>query len=345
MKVVIWGYPLHTHTHSYIHYGWHKAFSYLGYETLWLPDEPTQLVLENCLFITEGYTDKYIPLHPSNIYIVHVAVSIAKYLAAQCTAIDMRYNTYFLHDDNYSYNLLEKVHHNKVQQISSITWFEATSSNNDMHPRHHTTPPLTYPAFYTAWATDLLPHEFNDDIENFPVQPKMFFAGSVSQSNHKEYQTLVNACEKRGITVTRTDPWKDPVSFEDNRRLIQESILCPDIRGSGDPNRIARGEDGTCHKANGYIPCRLFKNISYGKLGATNSARMRDLFGEDLIVYEDEEEKLVERCLEKATDYTLIKRQMQFVATKHTYLNRVSDLLKVVEMVVKEDSTKGYVLV
>lgn len=339
MKVVIWGYPLHTHTHSYIHYGWHKAFSYLGYETLWLPDEPTSLVLENCLFITEGYTDKHIPLHTSNIYIVHVAVTIAKYLAAQCTAIDMRYNTYFLHDDNYSYNLLEKVHHKKVQQISPITWFEEVASNLDLHPTYHTSPLLTYPAIYTAWATDLLPHEFNYTIENFPIQSKMFFAGSVSQSNNQEFQRLVRACERRGITVTRTDPWKDPISFADNQRFIQESIICPDIRGSGDPTRIARGEDGTCHKANGYIPCRLFKNISYGKLGATNSPRMRDLFGEDLIVYEEEEDKLVERCLVKATDYLLIKKQMEFVAREHTYLNRVRDLLMVVEKVTKNDLT------
>lgn len=35
MKVVIWGFPLHTHTHSYIHYRWYKGFNHLGHETYW----------------------------------------------------------------------------------------------------------------------------------------------------------------------------------------------------------------------------------------------------------------------------------------------------------------------
>ena len=37
-KVIIWGFPLHTHTHSYIHGGWYKAFQHLGYETHWFHD-------------------------------------------------------------------------------------------------------------------------------------------------------------------------------------------------------------------------------------------------------------------------------------------------------------------
>ena len=37
-QVVIWGYPLHSHTHSYIHNGFFRAFKHLGYKTLWLTD-------------------------------------------------------------------------------------------------------------------------------------------------------------------------------------------------------------------------------------------------------------------------------------------------------------------
>ena len=38
-KVVVWGYPLHTHTHSYGHAAAFKAFKYLGYETYWFHDD------------------------------------------------------------------------------------------------------------------------------------------------------------------------------------------------------------------------------------------------------------------------------------------------------------------
>ena len=37
-KVIIWGYPLHSHTHSYIHYAWEKTFKHLGYEVYWFDD-------------------------------------------------------------------------------------------------------------------------------------------------------------------------------------------------------------------------------------------------------------------------------------------------------------------
>ena len=35
-RVVIWGHPLHSHTHSYIHAGFARAFEYLGFEVLWV---------------------------------------------------------------------------------------------------------------------------------------------------------------------------------------------------------------------------------------------------------------------------------------------------------------------
>ena len=38
MKIVIWGYPLYSHTHSYIHAAFYKAFTHLGYETYWFHD-------------------------------------------------------------------------------------------------------------------------------------------------------------------------------------------------------------------------------------------------------------------------------------------------------------------
>ena len=64
MKVVIWGFPLHSHTHSYIHYGWYKGFKHLGYDTYWFDDTnyPSDFDYSNCLFLTEGYADNNIPI-------------------------------------------------------------------------------------------------------------------------------------------------------------------------------------------------------------------------------------------------------------------------------------------
>ena len=38
MKIVIYGHKLHTHTSSYVHYGYYKAFKALNYDTIWIDD-------------------------------------------------------------------------------------------------------------------------------------------------------------------------------------------------------------------------------------------------------------------------------------------------------------------
>ena len=129
--------------------------------------------------------------------------------------------------------------------------------------------------------------------------------------------------------MVHIDPWRNPVSFKDAQELVQRSAVCPDIRGSGDPDKIRMGETGTCHKEIGYIPCRLFKNISYGKLGMTNCPRLKELFG-DLVVLETDEAKMVETYLEKSKDKDYILRQMEWVKEHHTYVRRVQDLLKII---------------
>ena len=40
MKVVIWGHPLGTHTHSYSNQGYYNAFKHLGHDIHWFPDAP-----------------------------------------------------------------------------------------------------------------------------------------------------------------------------------------------------------------------------------------------------------------------------------------------------------------
>ena len=52
-QVIIWGFPLHTHTHPYIHGGWFKGFKHLGYNTYWFDDNniPSDFDFNDTLFI------------------------------------------------------------------------------------------------------------------------------------------------------------------------------------------------------------------------------------------------------------------------------------------------------
>ncbi len=304
-KVIIWGYPLHTHSHSYIHACWVKAFKYLGYDTYWFSDNNFDINFDytNCLFITEGYADFKIPLHKSNIYYVHVCVDPQRYLDTGVRFIDMRYNKTYNYDVNYEYNLDENLQTGKAQQISSVTYYEDLEY---------------YPAIYTSWATDLLPHEFDFSLINTEVENNVYFIGSAGP----HHNALIQALHKHNIKFIHIDCWKNPISFEDNMKLMQKSTINVDLRHD-------------FHKNVGYIPCRVFKAISYGKIGITNSKRVQELFGENNIIYDDNVDVLVEMALQNKDDKELLMRQMKYVQENHTYLNRVDDLLKCLKIAFK----------
>ena len=60
MKICIWGHPLHSHTHSYIHAAFFKAFKALGHETYWLKngDDASVVNCPDVLFLTETQVDR-----------------------------------------------------------------------------------------------------------------------------------------------------------------------------------------------------------------------------------------------------------------------------------------------
>jgi hypothetical protein len=104
-KVIVWGCPLYSHTHSFIHHGWYRAFKELGYDTYWFHDGdyPIDFDYRGALFITEGYADNNIPLTAESIYFVHIAKDPSKYLTAGCRLIDIRFNLKKTKDFSYDY--------------------------------------------------------------------------------------------------------------------------------------------------------------------------------------------------------------------------------------------------
>jgi hypothetical protein len=325
-KVIIWGYPLYSHTHSYVHYGWYKTFTALGYKTYWMTDNiyPSDFDYTNALIIGEGYEDKNIPLDSSNIYIIHCIGDPLKYINCGARFIDLRYHVIEQICHNYVYNLTDKLSKNSniITIGTEYTYYEANSSDRDFHPnKWNKSQIINFEAIYMYWATDLLPEEINlDDRFIKPEEPYMsWFIGSL-EPNPNEIKKYNDGCIECGIKLHVNDPWVHTITLEDNKRLVQNSVIALDVRP-------------TSPKANhkyitGYIPCRLFKNISYGKIGGTNSKRIKDLFG-DMVIYNDNEKELVKECFKNKDNYDYIKTQMEWVRDHHTYVNRINDLLKI----------------
>lgn len=111
------------------------------------------------------------------------------------------------------------------------------------------------------------------------------------------------------------DPWRKPISCEENRQLVKHAYLAPAIQS---PWQIDHN----------YIPCRIFKNISYGSVGITNNPGVNALF-DNLLVCDRDPVRLFYKSIEKidAFDFEEIKFLRNEVKTKHTYVNRISDIL------------------
>jgi hypothetical protein len=331
-KIILWGFPMHSHTHSYIHACWVRTFETLGKEVHWFHDydfkDPSVFSYDNCLFITEGYAETKIPLNASSVYFVHNAIYPEKYLRVGARLIEIRFRVNEIRDINNDFKLDDGTH--ILEPLSQDTDYELIRSNVGLSTEF--TGPvrssMNYEAVYIFWATDLFPWEIDlADAEYVPKERVVHWVGS--PTGDSRYGRVRSITEAQGIPWILHNPWEAPVSFEENRKMIRESAIAPDFRPYGSPTDVAEyGEmNGKNHMGMGYIPCRLFKNISYGHIPLTDSPHAAALFG-DAIVYNSNLEKLVEIGLQAQKDIERKKRAMRMIADRHTYIHRVRDLLR-----------------
>lgn len=328
--VIIWGYPLGTHTQSFIHACWHKTFNALGKNVLWLDDKPiTGEPIRNSLFIAEGYADKHIPLDPTNIYFVNFAIVPEKYISAGCRLIEIRCHVPEIHDINIDFNLFDGTHH--IEDLSTETWYEALHDNNGVGIKHRglTVTPMEYECVYMYWGTDLLPHEFDYTAPNMQRENAIHYVGSAYPTpNKRAFMEFARIC---GIQWIESDPWIKPLTFDENRRLIQRSILAPDFRpiGTQQDTHEYGVKNGKNHIAIGYLPCRVLKAISYGHLGITDSPAIKQILG-DHVEYHPDMQVLLTNSMKASLDKPRILRAMRYIADRHTYLHRARDMLRAI---------------
>ena len=296
-KVVIWGHKLHSHTHSYIHAAFYKAFNYLGYDTYWLDDSDMVdgIDFSSSLFITEGQVDKNIPLRDDCKYILHNCYS-DKYHDLMCKGNAIRLQVYT--NDCLACN---------VQKVDDYIYIDREGS-----------------CIYMPWATDLLPYEIESIkekmLERSETKKKVVtfigFVGGGSFGNSSNVEPFQRACEENGMPFVATGLYTSGIiSIEENISSIYNSYMAPAIQG-----------EWQCEK--GYIPCRIFKNISYGALGITNSKTVWELFNKKIVYNADTYQLFFDAC-DRVNIITLEEQfeLMDFVKEKHTYLNRIEHLL------------------
>ncbi len=168
---------------------------------------------------------------------------------------------------------------------------------------------------YQPWGTDLLPHEIDEDNPaKFSHNNKSLnYIGMLYEQGPWWAQSFADILwEKKRVEFK---VFTQNASFEENLEMVRSSYLCPDFRSDW-------------HLQCGYIPCRIFKNISYGRVTGTNSPFVKRAFG-DYVSYGGTPDTLFSNLLEADAGGDIdIREAMLFVKENHTFINRVNTILK-----------------
>jgi len=318
-KVIIWGHPLFSHTHSYVHEAYFKAFKHMGYDVYWFHDDdcPDDFDFSNCLFIGEGFADKKIPLNESSCYLIMYCPSLEKYVGKVGRYIDIRMAAVDFKDhiQEYSFDKIETIN------IGPACYF-APKKDSTIHVKNDYVDYEIedFDTMYISWATNLLPEEFNFEDVYFPRENIIYFCGNLCPNglceNVSTFRPFVNECQKNGIGFVHNNSWTNPLSSEEVILRTKRSALGIDIRGPQ-------------HLKQQLITCRVFKNISYGQLGLTNSPKINEVMDGNC-VFNSDTAQLFYDGMNQRNDYEKIKTAMKFVRDNHTYINRINSILSVV---------------
>jgi hypothetical protein len=303
-RVVIWGHPLHSHTHSYVHEAFARAFQSLGAETIWT-DEAAALAdvdLRDTLFLTEGQVCDGMPDDPSCRYVLH-NVEGGRFAGR---ALALQVYTAGLRERSQSDGALER--------IDDYTYLEAGTGCNTL---------------YQPWGTDLLPHEFDLDVALPPRRRRLAARGALALpglragsaawvgtigagrfGNIEELIPFQDACRAHGVEFVH----RANVDRATHIRTIRASLLAPAIVGRW-------------QLEHGYVPCRIFKNISYGRLGVTNSRAVQDIFESEIPLREDGG-AVFDLGVALSRRRSLLRSQIKEVRARHTYVNRIAAILE-----------------
>ena len=175
---------------------------------------------------------------------------------------------------------------------------------------------------FQPWGTNLLESEFYPPQTDTFKLPIVFWVGSI-WDNELHQGNLSEIAELKQCLLNHN------IRFMPLSARVPEPIMIPSIQHSVISPAIAGKWQVFCN----YLPCRMFKNISYGVLGVSNVPKFRDLF-KGCNVEGDTIDELVSNALSlsKEEQRELIIAQQEIVK-KHTYEHKLKWIMEALEYV------------
>lgn len=307
-KIIVWGHklghPMSSNTFSFIHNEWVRTFKYLGYDTYWMDDtdDTSSFDFSNSLFFTEGQVDDGIPVRSDCKYVLHNCLDLhQKYGSVLANTLNLQVYLKDTHERDVI--CIDPEQHCYYQDKPDFSRVNHGCDNRTI---------------YQPWATNLLPNEFSADntiSKKYKRTKKIFWVGSIMggpEQNVDKISELATAAKQDGIAFIHAKVNNDMAP-----RAIAESWIAPALQSTFQVDR-------------GYVPCRVFKNLSYGRMSPTNSDTVNKMFS-DKLVYSPNTAEMYRLAVEweNNPDEALLKSLIEKVREKHTFVNRVENILKV----------------
>jgi hypothetical protein len=296
MKVIIYGHKLYSHSHSFIHYGFYRAFDFLGYETYFVDDNDdiSGFNLSDSIFLTEGQVCSKMPLRKDCTYILH-----------NCSKLE------------------------GIGNHINIQYYQKDCLKMD-HVAHGIA--VQDDCLFFPWGSPLLPHEFNINDVTKLRNSLVYYLGTVNNPEENgNYQPLLDcerACRENGHPVYAGGGYtpymrKDTLNYipgwisnEDEAMYLRNGYMAPAIQG---PNQLG----------NQMIPCRLFKSISYGLDGLTINPLAYEFFDRN-VIYNPDAYQLFYDAENRKEEVERKRWLMNFVKDHHTYLNSINAIMEMI---------------
>ena len=237
-RVVIWGLrTTFNDTFYFIHKGLYETLKKLGIPVIWIDDKQ-----ENIGLLQKGD-------------LVYAVDRAAKFLPVRS---DLKYCLHNISDQFISQ--LNPAQYLAIQVLTLDRFQEGVENKRPLDSSLHGSATFD-PAnnvLYQSWGTPILAKDFMSPI-NFPLKKSEYFVGtiwdnSLGQGNKRviaEYDSILKERNIKFKCVKGAPEFFNPI-------YVRHSAIGASIVGDW-------------QKQNGYTPCRLFKAVSYGRIGAINS--------------------------------------------------------------------------
>jgi hypothetical protein len=297
-KVVVWGLRRQWHSHRFIHQGFYETFQYLGIPVVWTDFTAAPATIEAGDFVISSNAHgrgvrgtTLAPLKAGAYYCFHGFGNPGYEGTDRLPRHEL--------DRKYAVDL--EVFIDKAT-ASSDRWDASTFFNRPTKTLHQ------------AWGTNLPEERFRAPV--ISRSPFVFWVGAIwnndlNQGNRPEIEELRAALRGRSLRLVHLKFIPDFA----NIAAIRNSRLAPAIAGKWQTDK-------------NYLPCRMFKNISYGQLGFSNVVKFADVYpgctvpGKTIV-------ELVDNALSLSRKDTieLIVEQQKFTR-QHTYVHKIRNIFR-----------------